>query len=90
MSVVLPFVPGQHLAVRADVVAGKIADGAMEPLVRKRQPERHAASLDVTVPPIDARLHLADVVVTQPFVERGERRHRLVDDVARPTTSPTS
>src|SRR5262249_55416095 len=45
-TVGVPLVPRQHPAVRADVVAGEIADGAMESLVREFQRERQSCPLD--------------------------------------------
>src|SRR5580704_8002302 len=73
---VLPGVPGgfrHHLARRADVVSGEIADAPLEAHMWEGKAEGGAELLRNAVPAGQAGLNLFDVVVTQPRVECGER-----------------
>src|SRR6266852_5801073 len=68
----LPLFFGENFAGEADEVSGEIADLAMKAFVRQGQSEWNAGLVDDTLPAIYAGLDFFDVIVAQPFVERGE------------------
>ena len=72
VAAIVPGFLGEHFPVGADVMAGEIANGAVETLVGEGEEEGDAGFFDDAVPAVDAALNFTDIVVTETFIEGRE------------------